>query len=82
MTNTVSKPKGLKIRIETTTLCDVYARAMRQVGHDVFFLTGTDEHGIKVEQSANDKGVTPQELADEIASHHKQEHVDTQEGNL
>jgi methionyl-tRNA synthetase len=37
---------------------------MRQVGHDVFFLTGTDEHGIKVEQSAKEKGVSPQELAD------------------
>ncbi len=51
--------------VYTTTLCDVYARAMRQVGHDVFFLTGTDEHGIKVEQSAKEKGVTPQELADQ-----------------
>ena len=50
--------------VYTTTLCDVYARAMRQVGHDVFFLTGTDEHGIKVEQSAKEKGVSPQELAD------------------
>ena len=50
--------------VYTTTLCDVYARSMRQVGHDVFFLTGTDEHGIKVEQSAKEKGVSPQELAD------------------
>ena len=54
--------------VYTTTLCDVYSRAMRQVGHDVFFLTGTDEHGIKVEQSAKDKGMTPQELADENAA--------------
>jgi len=51
--------------VYTTTLCDVYARAMRQLNHDVFFLTGTDEHGIKVEQSAIEQGVTPQELADQ-----------------
>ncbi len=49
----------------TTTLCDVWARAMRACGDDVFFLTGTDEHGVKVEKSAQDKGVTPQALADE-----------------
>ncbi|MDP7008145.1 MAG: methionine--tRNA ligase [Phycisphaerales bacterium] len=51
--------------VYTTTLCDVYARAMRSAGHDVFFLTGTDEHGVKVEESAAKQGVTPQELADE-----------------
>lgn len=51
--------------VYTTTLCDVYARSMRQLGHDVFFLTGTDEHGAKVEQSAIEKGMTPQELADQ-----------------
>ncbi|MAI67537.1 MAG: methionine--tRNA ligase [Phycisphaerae bacterium] len=50
--------------VYTTTLCDVYARAMRDIGHDVFFLTGTDEHGVKVEQSALDKGLEPQALAD------------------
>ena len=51
--------------VYTTTLCDVYARAMRNVGHDVFFLTGTDEHGVKVEESAEKRGMTPQALADE-----------------
>ncbi len=50
--------------VYTTTLCDVYARSMRWLGHDVFFLTGTDEHGVKVEQSAIERGVSPQELAD------------------
>ncbi|MFM2165527.1 MAG: hypothetical protein RL325_1964, partial [Planctomycetota bacterium] len=49
----------------TTTLCDVWARAMRIDGRDVFFLTGTDEHGVKVEKSAKDRGITPQALADE-----------------
>ena len=52
----------------TTTLCDVWARAMRFAGRDVFFLTGTDEHGVKVEKSAREKGVEPQALADENAA--------------
>ena len=51
--------------VYTTTLCDVYARAMRAIGHDVFFLTGTDEHGVKVEQSAIEQGMSPQALADQ-----------------
>ena len=54
--------------VYTTTLCDVYARAMRSAGHDVFFLTGTDEHGVKVEESAQKRGITPQALADENAA--------------
>ncbi|MBX3355803.1 MAG: class I tRNA ligase family protein [Phycisphaeraceae bacterium] len=49
----------------TTTLCDVWARAMRLRGREVRFLTGTDEHGVKVEKSAAEKGVSPQQLADE-----------------
>ncbi len=51
--------------VYTTTICDAWARFQRLSGHDVFFLTGTDEHGQKVEQSAEARGVTPQELADE-----------------
>ncbi|MHC4219405.1 MAG: methionine--tRNA ligase [Planctomycetota bacterium] len=51
--------------VYTTLVCDVYARFMRFAGLDVFFLTGTDEHGIKVEKSAAARGITPQELADE-----------------
>ena len=54
--------------IYTTTVCDVYARSMRFAGKDVFFLTGTDEHGQKVEKSAAAKGVTPKQLADENAA--------------
>ena len=50
--------------VYTTTLCDAWARAMRLSGDEVFFLTGTDEHGVKVEQSARDKGMDPQALAD------------------
>ncbi|MGA0173024.1 MAG: class I tRNA ligase family protein [Phycisphaerales bacterium] len=52
----------------TTTLCDVWARFMRISGRDVFFLTGTDEHGVKVEKSAKERGVSPQQLADENAA--------------
>ena len=52
----------------TTTLCDVWARAMRFEGRDVFFLTGTDEHGVKVEKSAKERGISPQALADENAA--------------
>jgi len=52
----------------TTIVCDVYARFMRFAGRDVFFLTGTDEHGVKVEKSAREKGVDPQTLADTNAA--------------
>ncbi|HMN96496.1 MAG TPA: methionine--tRNA ligase [Phycisphaerales bacterium] len=52
----------------TTTVCDVYARAMRSLGHEVFFLTGTDEHGVKVEKSAREHGLEPQEWADRNAA--------------
>jgi methionine--tRNA ligase len=52
----------------TTTLCDAWARAMRLQGRDVFFLTGTDEHGMKVEKSAAAHGVTPQAWADANAA--------------
>ena len=51
--------------VYTTTICDAWARFQRLMGHDVFFLTGTDEHGQKVEQSAEARGMTPQALADE-----------------
>ena len=52
----------------TTTICDVWARAKRFEGQDVFFLTGTDEHGVKVEKSAKERGIEPQALADENAA--------------
>ena len=55
----------------TTTICDIYARFMRFAGRDVFFLTGTDEHGAKVEKSARARAISPQELADENAAEFK-----------
>ena len=46
---------------------DVMARFQRLQGKDVFFLTGTDEHGIKVQKTAESKGVTPKQHCDETA---------------
>ena len=48
----------------TTIAADILARHMRQRGEDVFFLTGTDEHGEPVAQAAEREGVEPRELAD------------------
>ncbi len=50
----------------TTVACDSIARYKRMQGYDVMFLTGTDEHGQKIEQKAADKGVTPKQYVDEI----------------
>jgi len=50
----------------TTLACDVLARYKRARGYEVFFLTGTDEHGQKVEKAAVAKGETPLELADRV----------------
>ena len=49
-------------------LADVIARYKRLEGYDVYFQTGTDEHGQKIEDKALEKGVTPQEYVDDIAS--------------
>jgi len=46
-------------------LCDVIVRHYKQRCEDVYFLTGTDEHGIKIQKTAADKGITPQELCNE-----------------
>ena len=51
----------------STIAADVLARHMRQRGRDVFFLTGTDEHGEPVAAAAESEGITPQELADRNA---------------
>lgn len=55
----------------TTVACDSIARYKRMQGKDVMFLTGTDEHGLKIEQKANEKGVTPKEYVDEIVEKFK-----------
>ena len=51
----------------TTLACDVTARFKRLDGYDVFFLTGTDEHGQKVEKSAAAAGVDPQTFTDRVS---------------
>lgn len=51
----------------TTVATDAIARYRRMTGHDVFFLTGLDEHGQKVSQAAEEAGVSPQEWCDSIA---------------
>ena len=50
----------------TTVLADVIARHRRMMGEDVYFLTGTDEHGQKIEKTAAARGMTPKALADEV----------------
>jgi len=56
----------------TTIVADIIARYKRFMGYDVFFLTGTDEHGQKVLQAAQQAGKDPQEFCDELAEKFKQ----------
>ncbi len=51
----------------STMAADILARHMRQRGEDVFFLTGTDEHGEPIAQAAEKQGITPQQLVDRSA---------------
>ena len=48
-------------------LTDAIARYKRKRGYDVFFLTGTDEHGQKIQQEAEKSGITPQQYVDGVA---------------
>ncbi|WP_086236553.1 methionine--tRNA ligase [Campylobacter porcelli] len=52
----------------TTIICDTLARFYRLRGDDVFFLTGTDEHGQKIEEAAKARGKSPKEYADEVSA--------------
>lgn len=52
--------------VYTTFMCDALARYKRECGYDVFFLTGTDEHGQKIQSKAEEAHVTPQEFVDDI----------------
>jgi len=51
----------------TTIACDSIARRQRMLGSETFFLTGTDEHGQKIERAAQASGKTPQQLTDEVS---------------
>ncbi|HYU33790.1 MAG TPA: class I tRNA ligase family protein, partial [Thermoanaerobaculia bacterium] len=54
--------------IYTTTVADTLARYRRLAGDDVYFLTGTDEHGQNIERAAKKEGIAPIALADRVVS--------------
>ena len=56
----------------TTIVCDAIARRKRMLGVDTWFLTGTDEHGQKIERSATAAGLTPKKLVDQISAEYKE----------
>ncbi|OPX85151.1 MAG: Methionine--tRNA ligase [Pelotomaculum sp. PtaB.Bin104] len=56
----------------TTVAADAMCRFKKQTGYDTWFLTGSDEHGQKIERAANAKGVTPQEYVDRIVAGFKE----------
>ena len=55
----------------TTIAADVIARYHRLLGDDTLFLTGTDEHGQKIERSAKAAGIPPQQFADQISAEYQ-----------
>ena len=56
----------------TTILCDAFARFHRMLGEEVFYLTGTDEHGIKVQKAALELKKEPKAFVDEIVPKFKE----------
>src|SRR6516162_7627973 len=56
----------------TTVVCDTIARRQRMMGYDTWFLTGTDEHGQKIERAATAAGCTPKEFADKVSAEFRQ----------
>ena len=52
----------------TTVAADAIARYKRLRGYDVFFMTGTDEHGQKIEEKAKAQGITPKEYVDDFVN--------------
>jgi methionyl-tRNA synthetase len=56
----------------TTVACDTVARRQRMMGYDTWFLTGTDEHGQKIERSATAAGCSPKEFADRVSGEFRQ----------
>lgn len=55
----------------TTVICDALARFHRMLGEEVYFLTGTDEHGQKIEREAQKRGVTPMQFIDPLVAEMK-----------
>ncbi|GFZ26885.1 methionine--tRNA ligase [Lactobacillus corticis] len=56
----------------TTVAADAIARYKKSRGYDTFFLTGTDEHGLKIEQKAEQLGIKPQDYVDQMAASYKE----------
>jgi methionyl-tRNA synthetase len=56
----------------TTVNCDAIARWHRLLGDETFFLTGTDEHGLKIQRSAEAAGLTPQQLVEQTSARYRQ----------
>ena len=63
-------------------LADAIARYKRSQGYDVFFQTGTDEHGQKIELKADEAGVTPKEFVDNAGSQHRHRRCISQRSGL
>ena len=53
--------------VYTTIICDSISRYKRLMGEDVIFITGVDEHGLKIQRTANEKGIEPKIHCDEIS---------------
>ncbi|HEU0099527.1 MAG TPA: methionine--tRNA ligase [Allosphingosinicella sp.] len=70
ITTAINYPNGLPHigHAYEAVVTDVIARFQRSMGRDVFFLTGTDEHGLKMAQAARERGISPKALADEMSS--------------
>ncbi|HEY9420941.1 MAG TPA: methionine--tRNA ligase, partial [Thermoanaerobaculia bacterium] len=58
--------------IFTTTVADTLARYLRMAGQEVYFITGTDEHGQNIERAARNEGIEPIALADRIVAHYRE----------
>ena len=56
----------------TTVIADAVSRWHRLLGDDVFFLTGTDEHGLKIQRAAEARGLSPKEMADRTSERFKE----------
>ncbi len=54
--------------VYTTLICDAIARYKRLLGNNVLFITGVDEHGLKIQRTALEKGVSPREHCDEYSN--------------
>ena len=60
----------------TTTVADVVAKHKKQRGFDVYFLTGTDEHGVNIQRVAEEKGISPKEQVDFVSDQYKKMFAD------